>query len=155
MALGFVQGQGAGQWEIREYATNSAATFLKGSAVAFNGARDVVEYTSVMSGLLGFALNDSVNSLPAGKVQVAIPRPGCTAWVDMAPGLVASKLSAGQAMGIGKRANYMSFYTDDCASVFSRVVESTGRYDSARSRIEVSFTQNNAEIYSTSSVSVG
>ena len=152
MALGFVTG--SGNWEIREFGTNSAATFLKGSLVNFNGAGDLVEYASTNSAVLGIALGDSVNSIPAGKIQVAIPKPGCVAWCDMAPGLVVSKLSAGKAMGIGKRANYMSFYTDDCASVWSRVVGSTGRFDSARSRIEVYFIQNGAEFYSTSSVSL-
>ena len=75
MALGFVAGQGD-QWEIREFTTNSAATFLKGSAVALNGARDVVEYASTMSQFLGFSLGDSANSLPAGKVQMHLVETG-------------------------------------------------------------------------------
>ena len=152
MALGFVAG--SGNWEIREFNTNSAATFLKGAAVILNGARDVVEYTSTSSHLLGFALQDSVNSFPAGKVQVAIPKPGCVAWSDMTTGLVASQLSAGMAFGLAKPGNLFSFVTTLATSVFSRVVASTGRYDSARSRIEVYFIQNESLFYSTSSVSV-
>lgn len=152
MPLGFVLG--TGPWEIRQFNTNSAATFLKGSLVELNGARDVVEYASTSSSVLGIAMHASVDSLPAGKVLVAIPKPGCTAICDVAPGVVGSVASVGQAQGIGKRGNYMSFLTDVNASVWSRIVTVVGPMDSASSRIEVAFTQNHAEIYSTSSVSL-
>lgn len=152
MPLGFTLG--SGPWEIRQFNTNSAATFLKGSLVELNGARDVVEYASTSSSCLGIAMHDSVNSLPAGKVLVAIPKPGCTATCDLAPGLAASVISVGQAQGVGKRGNYMSFVTDLNSSVWSRIVTIVGAPDSARSRIEVAFIQFGAEIYSTSSVSL-
>jgi hypothetical protein len=155
MPLGFVCGEG--RWENRLYDTGSAATFLKGSLVALAGDRTVVEYTSRMSSYLGVALNDSVNSLPQGKVLVAIPIDGCTATTDVAPGLVISSLSIGEAMGIGKRGNYMSFVTDDTASVWSAVVTIVGSHDSTsgNSRIKVAFIKNEATLWSTSSVSVG
>jgi hypothetical protein len=155
MALGFVCGEG--DWNVRLFNTNSAATFLKGSLVALNGARDVVEYTSVMSAYLGVALQDSVNSLPVGKVLVAIPQNGAIATTDVAPGLVISSLSIGEAMGCGKRANYMSFVTDDTASVWSAVLTIAGSHDSTsgQSRIKVAFIRNGAELWSNSSVSIG
>lgn len=152
MPLGFVLG--SGPWEIRQFNTNSAATFLKGSLVELNGARDVVEYASTSSSVLGIALGDSANSLPSGKVQIAIPRPGCTAIADVAPGIVASAISVGQAMGVGKRGNYMSYVTSDAASVWSRIVTVVGALNSTTSRVEVAFIQNAAEVYSTSSVSL-
>lgn len=149
----------AGPWQIREFDTASAATYLAGSLVAFNGARNVVEYTSVMSSYLGVALNDSVNSQPRGKVQVAIPVPGCTCWSDITTGVVASALSAGQALGASKPGNLFSFATTLATSVFSKIWASTGRYDlgttSGKSRVEMVFISNEATIWSTSSVSIG
>lgn len=155
MPLGFIPSEGC--WQIRQFDTASSATFLKGSLTALNGARDVVEYTSVMSSYLGIALGDSANSLPAGKVQIAIPTDGCVATTDVAPGLVGSKLSIGEAMGIGKRGNYMSYVTDDTASVFSAIVTIVGSHDSTsgNSRIKVAFIKNEATVWSTSSVSIG
>ena len=154
MALGFVPSEG--RWEIRQYDTASAATFLKGSLVAFDGARNLVEYTSRMSSYLGVALQDSANSLPAGKVQVAIPIPGCIATTDVAPGLAASSISIGEAMGIGKRGNYMSYVTDDTASIWSAVVTIAGSHDSTsgNSRIKVAFIQLASELFSISSLTV-
>lgn len=156
MPLGFVPG--SGPWEHREFTTLSTATFKKGSLVELGGARTLTEYASTSSSVLGIALCDSVNSTPAGKVQVAIPRPGCIAWADLAPGIGSSGLSAGQAMGVGKRGDYMSFVTTHHASVWSQIVGLTGRYDtgatSGVSRVEVYFIQNAAEFYSTSSVSL-
>lgn len=156
MPLGFVPG--SGPWEHREFTTLSTATFKKGSLVELGGARTLTEYASTSSSVLGIALCDSVNSTPAGKVQVAIPRPGCIAWADLAPGIGSSGLSAGQAMGVGKRGDYMSFVTTHHASVWSLIVGLTGRYDtgatSGISKVEVYFIQNAAEFYSTSSVSL-
>ena len=102
MALGFILGEG--DWDIRQYDTASAATYLKGSLVALNTARNVVEYTSSMSAYLGIAMHSSVNSLPAGKVLVAIPKPGCIAIADVAPGLTVSSLSVGEAMAVASAA---------------------------------------------------
>lgn len=156
MPLGFVPG--SGPWEHREFTTLSTATFKKGSLVELGGARTLTEYASTSSSVLGIALCDSVNSTPAGKVQVAIPRPGCIAWADLAPGIGASSLSAGVALGVGKRGDYMSFVTTHHASVWSQIVACTGKYDigttSGLSRAEVYFIQNAAEFYSTSSVSL-
>lgn len=155
MPLGFIPSEG--RWNNRLFDTASTATFLKGSLVALNGARNVVEYTSQMSSYLGVALGDSANSLPTGKVLVAVPEDGCIATTDVAPGLTVSSLSIGEAMGIGKRGNYMSFVTDDTASVWSAIVTIVGSHDSTsgNSRIKVAFIKNEATYWSTSSVSVG
>lgn len=153
MPLGFTPS--SGPWQIEEFTTNSSATFLKGSLVALNGARQVVEYASTLSHYLGIALQDSVDSLPATKVQVAIPMPGCTAYADVAPGVTASVSSIGHAMGVGKRGDYMSFVTTHGASVFSKIVTVLGPIiTSPVSRVRVAFIQNEALVYSTSSVSI-
>lgn len=149
---GFVLG--SGPWEQRLFNTASAATFLKGSLVELDGARNVVEYASTSSSVLGIALHASVDSLPAGKVLVAIPKPGCTAIADVAPGIAASAISIGHAMGVGKRGNYMSYVTTDAASVWSKVVTVVGTLNSTNSTVEVAFIQNIAEVYSTSSASL-
>lgn len=143
-----------GDWEQRRFDTASAATFAKGCLVALNGARDVVEFTSAMSSYLGIALSASTASLPAGKVTVAIPRPGCTAFSDVTNNYTASALSVGQVFTIGKHGNLMS-YISNRASVFSSVVEIVGPLDSDTSRIEVAFVQLGATFYSVSSTSLG
>ena len=152
MALGFVLGRGC--WDIRQFNTNSAATFLKGSLVELNGARDVIEYASASSSVLGVAMQDSANSTPPGKVNVGIPTPGCTAYADVAPGMVASAISVGEALGVGKRGNYMSFVTSHSASIFSRIVTIVGALDSTTSRVEVTFNQSFVEVFSNSSQSL-
>ena len=156
MALGLVPS--SGPWEYRQYDTTSTATFLKGCLVTFGGARTLVERASTDSGYVGIALSDSVNSFPAGKIQVAIPRPGCTAFCDVTANFSSSQLSAGQAWGLDKRGNYNSFLTTLATSVFSRIATIVGPIDlgarSGNSRIEIAFIQNEAIIYSTSSVSI-
>jgi hypothetical protein len=143
-----------GDWEYRVFNTASAATYAKGCLVALNTARDVVEFTSAMSSYLGIAMSHSTASLPAGKVVVAIPRPGCTAISDVTNSYAASALSIGEVCTIGKHGNLMS-YISTRASVFSSVVEIAGPVDSASSRIKVAFVQLGATLYSVSSTSLG
>lgn len=143
-----------GLWEYRTFTTASAATYAKGCLVAFNGARDVVEFTSNMSSHLGIAMSASTASLPAGRVVVAIPRAGCTAYSDVTNSFAASALSLGEVYSIGKHGNLTSYITTR-ASVFSSVVEIVGPLDSATSRIEVAFVQLGATFYSVSSTSLG
>ncbi len=152
MALGFVLG--TGDWHIRQFNTTSTATFIKGCLVSLNGARTVIEYDSTLSHYLGIAMQNSVNSTPPGKVLVAIPRPGCTAYADAFTGMGQSAVSIGHAMGIAKLGNYESYITTLATSVFSKVVTIVGPIDSASSRVEVAFIQNEALLYSTSSVSI-
>lgn len=93
-------------WEYRTMDSNSTATFVYGSLVALNPARNLVEYTSVSSAAVGIAMQNSVNSLPPGRVVVAVPTAGAT---FMAPTgtLALSSLSIGQAVGIKKSGNTM------------------------------------------------
>ena len=152
MALGFIPA--TGDWHYRAFDTNSAATFLKGCLVALNGARNLVEYDSTLSQYVGIAMQNSANSTPTGKVNVAIPRPGCTARTDVWTGIGASSISVGHAMGTGKLGNYNSFVTTLATSVFSKIVTIVGPVRSADSTVEVAFIQNEALVYSTSSVSI-
>ena len=127
---------------------------MKGCLVSFNGVRQLVEYDSTLSQYVGIALQNSANSTPAGKVLVAVPKPGCTAWCDAFTGMGTSAVSVGHAMGVAKLGNYASFITTLATSVFSKVVTIVGPVRSADSRVEVAFIQNEAAIYSTSSVSI-
>lgn len=95
-----------GEWEYRTLDSNSTATFVYGSLVAFNPARTLVEYTSVSSAAVGIAMQNSVNSLPPGKVVVAVPTNGCTFFAPTGT-LALSALSLGQAVGIKKSGNTM------------------------------------------------
>ena len=85
---------------------------------------------------------------------VAVPKPGCTAWCDTFTGMAQSAVSVGHAMGIAKLGNFTSHITTLATSVFSKVVTIVGPVRSADSTVEVAFIQNEALIYSTSSVSI-
>jgi hypothetical protein len=97
-----------GEWGYRTLASNSTATFVEGSLVAFNPRRLLVEYTSVSSAAVGIAMNSSVNSLAApGMTVVAVPvGRECTFWAPTGT-LAQSALSLGQAVGIKKSGNTM------------------------------------------------
>jgi len=157
MALGITLGRG--QWEIRRSAVTSLAQgqFQKGDLVALGFGRVASLYTSSnMSTYFGVAMHDSLNSLPSGYALIAIPRPGCTAFVDTLTGEVRSNLSWGEAGSIVSANGRTSCFSKLATSVFSRVVEiaADAGSSSADSRIEVAFIQNAATIYSTSSVSL-
>jgi hypothetical protein len=94
-----------GDWANRLFDSNSTATFVGGSLVALNPRRLLVEYTSVSSAPLGIAHHSSVDSLPPGKVLVAVPSGGdCTFWAETGT-LALSALSLGQYVGIKKSGN--------------------------------------------------
>lgn len=95
----------SGPWLYRTLDSNSTATFVRGSLVAFNPRRLLVEYTSVTSSPVGIAMGSSVDSLPPGKVVVAVPNGGgCTFYAPTGT-LALSALSFGQAVGISKSGN--------------------------------------------------
>jgi len=157
MPLGITLGRG--QWEIRRSAltTLAAGQFQKGDLVALGFGRVASLFTSSnMSTYFGVAMHDSMNSLPAGFALIAIPRPGCTAFVDTLTGEVRSNLSWGEAGSIVSAGGRTSTFSKLATSVWSRVVEiaSDAGSSSVDSRIEVAFIQNAATIYSTSSVSL-
>jgi hypothetical protein len=110
-----------GNWDTRLLDSNSTATFVKGSLVALNPRRLLVEYTSVSSTPVGIALQDSADSLPAGKVCVAIPTAGCTFWAQTGT-LALSALSLGQTVGIKKSGNTM----DQVDAVLTSAVSALG-----------------------------
>lgn len=109
-----------GPWEQRLLDSNSTATFVKGSLVALAPDRRVIEYSSVKSAALGIALHDSADSLPAGKVLVAVPTAGCTFWAQTGT-LATSALSIGQACGISKSGNTVDQVDTTVASRLSTV----------------------------------
>lgn len=143
-----------GEWRNRLLTSNSTATFVQGSLVAFNPRRLVVEYTSVSSAAIGIALHDSVNSLAApGKVLVAVPSGlECTMWVPTGTTAV-SALSYGQACGIAKSGNTVDQIDTVVTSVGSVIGSVYGTIcdTSTVSRIEVAVNVNNWVWYSASS----
>lgn len=157
MPIGITPGRG--NWEyVRSPVTSlSQGQFQKGDLVAVGFGRVASLYTSSnYSTYLGVATHDSLNSLPSGYAIIAIPTPGCTAWVDTLSGEVRSNLSFGEAGSIVSAGGRTSTFSKLATSVFSRVVEiRTMEYpaNSRDSRIEVAFIQNVAALYSTSSVS--
>lgn len=153
--LGLVPAKGT--WEYRWFDVLSTATFLKGSAVQFDAAYRVKEYSSTDSSVLGIAMQNSVNSrvLAGGRTQVmvAIPTPNCTAYSDVTIGVTQSSLSPGKHVALAKEGNLMSYTSTVMghASRFSAVVTVLGLIDSVTSRVEVAFNMENVGLYSVSS----
>lgn len=115
MAQGMIPGRGP--WQYRTYDVLSTATFKKGCAVALGTPRTVSEYSGGAPNFLGIAMHDSANSLPPGKVVVAIPGDyGCTVQVDLDV-VTASGLSLGESGGIIKKGNFMSYFSSAASTV--------------------------------------
>jgi len=145
-----------GLWEQRWFPVSSTATFAKGSLVQFATDFSVREYLSTDSSVLGISLSASTNSrLVNGvlSVQVALPRPYCTAWSDLTTGVAQSALSPGfHCLGY-KQGNLTSYASTVIgqASRFSAIFTVVGLIDSTRSQVEVAFNMENVGLYSTSS----
>lgn len=122
-----------GDWGIRLFDSNSTATFVGGSLVAFNPRRLLVEYTSVSSAAVGIAAHNSTDSLPAGKVAVFVPSGGdCTFWAQTGT-LALSALSLGQTVGIKKSGNTvdqvdatLTSAVSAIGAIYGKVVDTSG-----------------------------
>jgi hypothetical protein len=149
-----------GDWEhIRSPITCLAqGQFQRGDLVTAGVGRLASLYTSSNNTFyLGVATHDSVNSLPPGFATIAVPKPGCTAYVDTLTTEIRSNLSFGEAGSIVSAGGRTSTFSKLAASVWSRIVEirtADQPLNSADSRIEVMFIQNPALMYSTSSASL-
>ena len=148
-----------GEWEYRRSAITSLAQgqFQKGDLVTLGIGRLASLYTSSNNTIVfGVATHDSGNSFPAGFATIAIPVPGCTAYVDTLTGEIRSNLSWGEAGSIVSAGGRTSTFSKLATSVWSRTVEivSPDGPSSLDSRIEVAFIQNTLLMYSTSSTSL-
>ena len=146
-----------GNWEYELFDTGSAVTFRQGSLVQFAGDRTLSEYSGGEPNWLGIAMHNSVNSVPAGKVLVAIPSAGggCTAIADLIAGDAASGLSLGQAVGIQKSGNTVSFVTTGFTSAASKIAVIRGGVRiSPVSAIEVAFLTDSATYLSSTSQTI-
>lgn len=147
-----------GDWEhIRSPVTTLAqGQFQRGDLVAIGRGRIASLFTSSnMSVILGVATHDSLNSLPVGFATIALPRDGCTAYIDTLPTEARSSLSFGEAGSIVSFGGRTSTFSKLATSEWSRVVAirtADQPLNSLDSRIEVYFIQNNLTVYSTSSV---
>lgn len=150
---GFIEGRGNWFYDLMD--VTAASNISQGTAVGLAGARTVSEYSGGQAGLLGFLKHASIDSLPAGKVIVAIPTPGCTAFCDVPTGIGASTISVGETFGITKSGGVTSFITTAAYSAASRVVTVVGPIRTADSRIEVSFPLAGGQFFSTTSTNVG
>lgn len=157
MALGITPARG--DWEYRRSAITSLAqgAFQKGDLVTLGVGRLVSLHTSSNNTIVfGVAMHDSGNSLPAGFATIAIPKPGCTAYVDTLTTEARSNLSWGESGSIISANGRTSTFSKLATSVWSRTVSivSPDGPSSADSRIEVAFNQNTLLMYSTSSTSL-
>jgi hypothetical protein len=158
MAQGIVPARGP--WEYRRSAITALAQgqFQRGDLVTSGIGRLASLFTSSNNTFfLGVATHDSLNSFPAGFATIAIPLPGCTAYVDTLVTEARSNLSFGEAGSIVSANGRTSTFSKLNTSVWSRTVQivtDNQPLNSADSRIEVSFIQGSALMYSLSSASL-
>lgn len=142
-----------GDWLYRLLNVNSAATFVAGSAVKFNGARDVVEMGSAVTDtqVLGIAQHSSANSCPTGKVLVAIPRNADCTFIAPTGATAASSLSFGQAGSLSKSGNT---FDQIGMSTVTRHFQVVGPFDSAKSEVECAFLLDALQLFSTTTMAI-
>lgn len=135
---------GRGEWVYRTLNITAASTFTNGDALGVAGARTVSLYSGGAANFLGIALGNSANSIPSGKIVVAIANgPECTLIADVPTGVAQSALSFGQSVGlyaVGGSTSYVTTsYTSDTGRPFFVAGEAI---NSARSTIELGFKPN-------------
>jgi len=145
-----------GDWELRTFPKSQLTTlaqgaFQQGELVCLDHGRHLSLYTSTQSGYLGVAMHTSANSQLG--VTIAIPKPGCTAYVDSLTTDAASSFSLGQSASIISRYGKTSCLSMQPAggSAFSFLVTLVAPIDSVRSVVEVGFISQSAVFYSASS----
>ena len=132
--MGFAFRPMRGNWRTVEYTSMSTSTFAKGALVAFGGTNLLVEGATGSPSMIGIVTQNSADSLPAGKYQVAVPGDRSAVCTGPIPtNTAASALSAGLCYGINKSGNTQYI---DCASQASAFFQLTGTYDSTTSRAE-------------------
>ncbi len=139
-----------GDWETRTFPQSQLTTlaqgqWIKGDLVGLDHGRSLSVYTSTQSNYIGVALHNSINS--ALGLAIAIPKPGCTAYIGSLTTDAASNFSLGQSGSIITRyggTSCLSMLPAGGASAFSFTVTVVGPMDTARSQIEVAFLQQNA-----------
>ena len=148
-----------GDWEYRTFpksqlTTLSQGAFSKGDLVCLDHGRHISVWTSTQSGYLGVALHASSDSNLG--ITVAIPAPGCTAYVDSLTTDAGSNFSLGQSGSFMTRYGRTSVLTMLPAggSAFSFIATLVGPIDTTQSRIEVGFLQQGATFYSASSATL-
>lgn len=158
MPIGITPARGNWEYRLSEVTTAAAGQFQKGDLVTLGVGRLASLHTaSNNTFVLGVAMADSLNSLPTGKVVIAIPLPGCTAYLDTLPTEARSNLSWGEAGSIVSFGGRTSTFSKLATSVWSRTAQiETGNQplNSSDSRIEVSFIQGSLTMYSLSSLSL-
>ena len=155
MAFGIIPARGP--WETRTFpksqlTTLSQGAFSKGDLVCLDHGRHLSVYTSTQSNYLGVALHASSQS--GLGVSIAIPMPGCTAYVDSLTTDVGSNFSLGQAYSIITRYGRTSCVSKAGESTLSMTVTAVGPINTDNSRIEVAFLSHNATFYSASSATL-
>lgn len=145
-----------GDWEYRMFDTTSTATFVKGSLVKFAATTFLLsEYSGGEGHIAGIALHNSADSLPAGKVLIAVPGNGAYARADLPTGVVASSLSPGVSVGFYKSGNTVSTVTFSYTSAAGRLAVISGGYNSTNSTVEVQFLNSYTVLNSALSQAIG
>ena len=158
MAMGITPARGPWEYIKSPLTSLSQGQFQKGDLVGISPGRLASLFTSSnFTFALGVATHDSLNSFPAGFATIAVPMPGCTAYVDTLTTEARSNLSFGEAGSIVSANGRTSTFSKLATSVWSRVVQirtADQPVNSVDSRIEVSFIQGSMVMYSLSSLSL-
>lgn len=144
--MGFAFQPVRGAWELKVFNTSSTATFGKGALVAFTTTRDLQEATVGSEKILGISMHASVDSFPAGKVIVALPKDNSAVFTaPVQTGVAASLISIGQSYTFEKSGNTQRIDVDSQASAYFELIGPmlNGALDttqiSATSRLEAVF----------------
>jgi hypothetical protein len=134
---------GRGRWLNRTVDITAASTFTNGDALGVAPARTASLYSGGAPNFLGIAQGDSANSVPSGKIVVAISSgPECTLIADVPTGVAASALSFGQSVGLYAVGGRTSYVTTSYTSDTGRPFFVAGPINSANSTIELGFKPN-------------
>lgn len=126
----------------REFEIGSA--FTQGDLLTLETDRQCSRISGGANGVLGVALADSADSLPATKAQVLIPLPGSVFLADVPAGIAASSVSLGQTLGVYSVSGYNSYITTSYTSEDGRPFTVAGPMNSAFSKIPVEIRASQA-----------
>ena len=136
--MGFAARPIRGNWKTVEFDTLSTATFGKGALVALGTARTLIEAVLGSASLVGISLQASVDSYPAGKVQIAVPQDRSSVFeIGIQTGVASSLISVGESYSFEKSGNTQRLDADSQASTFMQIVGSPNV--SSRSVVECVF----------------
>ena len=125
-------------WDVKEFDVLSTSTVGQFAPCLLGAARTVIEATSASTRILGITANASANSLPAGKIQVYVPKQDTNAVfrTNVQTGVAQSAFTVYFPFNIEKSGNTFRADADSSASA---IVQTVGAIDSTTSEVDCVF----------------